>query len=794
MVMADDTGNIGYAGAVQGYWELGWRAPLPLKRATKKPIPSVKCETARLASHPAGCADCIHYSGYVGVDPSWPDIMAWTENFPDGNLALRLPDGIIGIDVDAYGAKTGADAIAEATKRWGPLPFSPRSSSRPGDLTSGIRLFRVPPGTTLETRIGFPDLGIGDIEIIQRHHRYVICWPSIHPEGRGYVWRGHDDELVDTPTPAALPDLPPAWIEGLKVVARTQFDGPIDFNIQQALTAGEPSFKVSERLRQAIKELQLPGASRHETCIRHVMAIARLGKSGEPGVKPALQLLCSVLIAARQIDQSGTEEETRAEFIRMLTNDNIARELSKPGIVNWVDEMLRQLMLKGLETVHVEEYQSPPSTSEGGDQGPTADTSGSVVPDLTRPKSHLEEIERGFWQSRDSLAMVYQTALARMASPWAVLGICAARALTQVRPNVTLPPLIGGPGSLNWFVALVARSGGGKGAANAASNLLIPKSTFKQRTLGSGEGLVKLFDRPKNAEPGDDVNEAVLVNVDEVDTLTALSQRSASTTIAVLKQAFSGEALGFTYVNRSGVRDVEDHGYRMTLVVSVQPKKSGGMFADEGGGLPQRFMWLPAGDKRITTDERWPSGPLTLPAPGEWLYPREIIIPIEAAALIKEQRKKNAHEELDAIDGHALFCREKFAYALAVLDGRVHMTSEDWELSGIAADVSDYTRQSCVDQLYEAARLDAAERGALRGIEMEAADVEKLDEQVKRGQRVMKWLLHKLDEAPDGFLTQSDLMQRISSRDRKTLGDILASGNQLLRGVLVDGAVRWSRG
>jgi hypothetical protein len=322
---------------------------------------------------------------------------------------------------------------------------------------------------------------------------------------------------------------------------------------------------------------------------------------------------------------------------------------------------------------------------------------------------------------------------------------------------------------------------------------LIPKHTFRQKTIGSGEGLVKLFDRPKNVDTDEETNEAILVNVDEVDTLTALSQRSASTTIAVLKQAFSGESLGFTYVNRSNIKDIQDHGYRLTLVVSVQPRKSAGLFADTGGGLPQRFMWLPAGDKRITMDECWPSGPLQLPAPKEWMYPREISIPSEASFLIKLNRMKTAHDELDALDGHALFCREKFAYALAVLDGRVQMTLEDWNLSGIAANISTYTRESCIDQLQEAARLEAVDRGVLRGIELESADVEKLQEQVKRSQRVMKWLLHKLDDAHDGFLTQTDLMQRIAGRDRKALSDTLASGNQLLRGELVDGTVRWSR-
>src|SRR5262249_51610384 len=95
------------------------------------------------------------------------------EDEPHGNLAIRLPADVIGIDVDACDGKTGAPTIAEAEKRWGELPYSPRSTSRNGDYRSGIRLYRIPPGLELVDRIEFPELGIGDIEIIQHHHGYV---------------------------------------------------------------------------------------------------------------------------------------------------------------------------------------------------------------------------------------------------------------------------------------------------------------------------------------------------------------------------------------------------------------------------------------------------------------------------------------------------------------------------------------------------------------------------------------------------------------------------------------------
>lgn len=752
---------MGYAAAVDTYWNAGWRGVLPLHHGHKGGTDS---------GLPTG------FTGYEGVEPSYADVTAWSETFIDGNLCLRLPDGVIGIDVDGYGAKTGAKAFVEALRRWRPLPPAPRSTSRDADPLSGIRLFKVPPGTVLETRIHFPELGIGDIEIIQRHHRYVVAWPSIHPEQRPYWWRNDENQLIGIPSIDALPWLPQSWIDGLRAKPRTQFDGPIDFNISAALTAGDPSTKVRERLSQAIKELNLPGQSRHDTCCRHVMALARLGKSGEPGVMASMQLLCDVLVAARRVDGSDSSEGTRGEFVRMLTNDNIARELSQPGFLDWMQSLI------------VADPNTTVATSGGSEVATTGDTGidtsgGSVTSEPTRAISHLEEIERGFWESRESLAMVYTTALAMMASPWATLGVTAAKALHQVRPHVTLPPLISGPGSLNWFAALVARSGDGKGAANGASKLLIPDRLVNDRNLGSGEGLVALFGRSPTDDEPEPTHEAILVNVDEVDTLTALAQRTASTTMSVLRSAFMGETLGFSYVGKGKGRHIPAHSYRMTMVVSVQPKRAGPLLNDEGGGTPQRFMWFPGKDKRISMDDRWPSGPLTLPDRLEWQYPQEIFIPPEAKHTIKLNRMRNAHDEQDAIDGHALFCREKFAYALAIIDGRVNMTLEDWELSGIAADVSAYTRELCADELKSAARIDAIDRGDIRGIENHAADETKELEAAEKYRRVLRWVLAKVEAAGGDGISDGDLRTKCASRDRRYLAGALQVGtsNGLIR-------------
>src|SRR5437868_10789208 len=124
-----------YAAAAQDYWAYGWKSVLPLPAGKKFPPPN-------------------KYTGYKALIPSFPDIMAWTEDLADGNLALRLPDTVVGLDVDAYGEKTGAATLAEALRRWGPLPPTVRSTSRV-DGVSGIRLYRVPADVSLHTEIRF---------------------------------------------------------------------------------------------------------------------------------------------------------------------------------------------------------------------------------------------------------------------------------------------------------------------------------------------------------------------------------------------------------------------------------------------------------------------------------------------------------------------------------------------------------------------------------------------------------------------------------------------------------------
>ena len=181
-----------YGSAARAYLEADY-SPLPLPSGQKWPPPK----------------------GWTGADAPMADleqVRRWVRSNPAGNIALRLPEGVIGIDLDLYDdpskdhpAAERQDAWRELVGRLGSLPESPRATSR-DDGASGIRLYRVP--------VGWKGAGIlpaapvcqghqlpggreakpGDLvspgEVIQHHHRYMVAPPSVHPSGRRYLWHG----------------------------------------------------------------------------------------------------------------------------------------------------------------------------------------------------------------------------------------------------------------------------------------------------------------------------------------------------------------------------------------------------------------------------------------------------------------------------------------------------------------------------------------------------------------------------------------------------------------------------
>lgn len=138
------------------------------------------------------------------------------KNFDDAddncNVALRVNDNVIGIDVDHFPEKNklGAESLAELEKKHGALPATFYNTRHGANADSRHMFYRVPAG------VKWKDKAAKDIDILQFSYRYSVVAPSTYEE-KPYKWFNADHEELDTiPHVDELPDLPLGWVEFLK--------------------------------------------------------------------------------------------------------------------------------------------------------------------------------------------------------------------------------------------------------------------------------------------------------------------------------------------------------------------------------------------------------------------------------------------------------------------------------------------------------------------------------------------------------------------------------------------------
>jgi hypothetical protein len=278
-----------FADGADDYWTAGW------------PVIPV---TGKFPPEPG-------YTGWQGAVASYPDIQAWKDG-PQGrrNIAIRAPQDILGVDVDAYGDKAGGDTLADREGRWGPLPATWISTSR-SDGVSGIRLFRVPPGLAWPGQVG------PGIETVHYAHRYIMCWPSVHPSGRTYRWIGPDGVTLarGVPPKDSIPPLPPTWVIGL-MRGQAHPDDKVDVDSGAAAewitTANAPSAApcgpLAVERNKVLTELA-GGGSRHDSARDGVLAMVRLADQGHVGIAVVLDQVRSTFLALVSQDRSGAAAE-----------------------------------------------------------------------------------------------------------------------------------------------------------------------------------------------------------------------------------------------------------------------------------------------------------------------------------------------------------------------------------------------------------------------------------------------------------------------------------------------------
>jgi P4 family phage/plasmid primase-like protien len=261
-----------FADAVLAYAQAGWPV-IPVPPETKTPPP-------------AG------FTGADGADADPEQLVRWAATHAASSIAVRMPEGVIGIDVDEYVkgevTKHGADTLNAAWQRWGPLPATWSSTARGGETGPGpsqIMFFRVPVDR-YATVLG------PDVEIIQRHHRYAVVWPSLHVSaGAMYQWYDPRGLPSAPPKPNELPELPEAWVAGLRegAAGATDLAAPQPQGEQMwsaILSDDRPACAQmasavldAHRLIQASTE-----GTRHDTAEQRSWNLLQLAADGHPGL------------------------------------------------------------------------------------------------------------------------------------------------------------------------------------------------------------------------------------------------------------------------------------------------------------------------------------------------------------------------------------------------------------------------------------------------------------------------------------------------------------------------------
>lgn len=408
-----------------------------------------------------------------------------------------------------------------------------------------------------------------------------------------------------------------------------------------------------------------------------------------------------------------------------------------------------------------------------------------------------------FWGSRQLLSWIRDYARSSRVSPWALLGCILSRISVSVSPRVVTEPLCddGLPGTLNLFVAVVGEPGAGKNRAMSMAKNLIPNIQKATVTSpASGEAIAAFFAARSHETDEDGGNDMeclsprALLTFSEVGTLEALAKRNGSTIVESLKKAFSGDDLGESTKSEDRRLMVPEYGYRLALQIGVQPAKSGVLFDDVYGGLPQRFLFVPttdgmAPDERPQRPEgklpihldRLPDGYLnvdkeainTLYAAGSRAnmlnggdahYPLlKVTMPDAASKEADENYLKSLRHarSADPLDVRATELKVRLSALLALADGRTSADDSDWTCASEIVRQSAETREYCMEQ----ARAGRQEKRAEQFVDDDRASEISEEKLLARAREAVLRVL----TAKNRPLTGRDIRSGLSGPQRKVV-------------------------
>lgn len=343
--------------ALTRYTEAGWPVVMPLRPNGKKPL-----------------AAGIHGRDVPLAERQNNAEAAWRNAPETANLAVLMIApaeanyNLIGLDIDHYGNKRGADDLKTLEKELGSLNLHevPRSTRRGKNSEAATYFFKVPTGL----EFGWPDT-TPDIDLIQAGHRYSAVWPS-EVDGMAYRWYQGAEELAEVPRPEALPELPTAWVSYLSRPARSR--------------SPKADVQGYENACQWLKDRVFPGkaeplnidwqhGSRHDSMNQKVMKLVNeavhFGKSGLMSTLDALRdEFTAALADTGEQHRAGEFEKSVIDAVRKVKGEI---DSGQRNTIDWL-ELERHLSLhsnpEALECSAASELLVPSSIPEAADNAP----------------------------------------------------------------------------------------------------------------------------------------------------------------------------------------------------------------------------------------------------------------------------------------------------------------------------------------------------------------------------------------------------------------------------------------
>ncbi len=358
-----------------------------------------------------------------------------------------------------------------------------------------------------------------------------------------------------------------------------------------------------------------------------------------------------------------------------------------------------------------------------------------VPPDPEARKADiLPYLPDRFWDTRERLALIRQAARFHQVGPDIVLLVVLCRLSAMVSPELRFD-LGRGPGSRNLFGGAVGTTGLGKTLANHAASRLLLRPSYLCRGdecdprkfrdgigVATGEGMIEAFmgiveeetgevhrTSGKGFKAGDPVTERVRKQVrrnayfflDEGETLAKLMERTGATIGPTIRSAWSGTTLGQGLADSERSRFIEAFAYSLGMVIGFQPETVQSLLADGAAGTPQRFLWASGYDVNLPDHEFDEVPPFRLPIEHRDGTPvtGTITGPDWLRRQLRAERRRQVRGEVvvEQADSQEVAMRCKLAALMAVVDGRLQVSDEDWALANLMWDTSSAIRDQLLD-------------------------------------------------------------------------------------------------